>query len=155
MTENKLIKTSLSKAMALCSRREYCTEDIRTRLLSWGLTDNDSKRIINILHNDNFINDIRYSKAFTRDKFIHNKWGKVKIAVHLKVKNIPPDIIKTALDSIDNEDYIKVLKKIISDHRKFIKAKNQYDLKGKLLRYGLSRGFESNLLYDLLGEIEI
>ncbi|MCJ7446859.1 MAG: RecX family transcriptional regulator [Bacteroidales bacterium] len=154
MTENELIKASLSKTMALCSRREYCADDIRTRLKSWGISDNGSEKIINILYKENFINDIRYSKAFVKDKFIYNKWGKVKIAAHLKIKKIPPDIIKTALDSIDNEDYIKILKEILSDHRRFIKARSQYDLKGKLLRYGLSKGFESDLLYGLLNETE-
>lgn len=154
MTENELIKISLSKAMALCSRREYCTDDISTRLKSWGISDNDSEKIINILYKENFINDIRYSKAFVKDKFIYNKWGKVKIAAHLRIKKIPPDIIKTALDSIINEDYIKILKEILSDHRRFIKARSQYDLKGKLLRYGLSKGFESDLLYGLLNETE-
>jgi len=154
MTENELIKTFLTKAMDLCSRREYCTDDIRNKLQSWGITDVDSVKIINILYRENFINDTRYSKAFVRDKFSYNKWGKVKIAAHLKLKKIPPDIIKTSLDSIDHKDYIKILKEILSDHRRFIKAKNQYDLKGKLLRYGLSKGFESDLLYDLLNEIE-
>jgi len=154
MTENKLIKISLSKAMALCSRREYCTDDIRTRLKSWGISDSDSEKIIKILYRENFINDIRYSNAFVKDKFIYNKWGKVKIAAHLRIKRIPPDIIKTALDSIDNENYIKILKELLSEHRKHIKARSQYDLKGKLLRYGLSKGFESNLLYDLLNETE-
>jgi regulatory protein len=154
MTENELIKISLSKAMALCSRREYCSDDIRTRLKSWRISDNDSEKIINILYKENFINDIRYSKAFVKDKFIYNKWGKVKIAAHLRIKKIPPDIIKTALDSIDNEDYIKILNEILSDHRRFIKARSQYDLKGKLLRYGLSKGFESDLLYGLLNETE-
>jgi regulatory protein len=154
MTENELIKISLSKAMALCSRREYCTDDIRIRLKSWGISVNDSEKIINILYKENFINDIRYSKAFVKDKFIYNKWGKVKIAAHLRIKKIPPEIIKTALDSIDNEDYIKTLKELLSEHRRLIRARSQYDLKGKLLRYGLSKGFESDLLYDLLNETE-
>ena len=154
MTENELIKISLSKAMALCSRREYSTDDIRSRLNLWGVSDNNSEKIINILYKENFINDIRYSKAFVKDKFIYNKWGKVKIAAHLRIKKIPPDIIKTALDSIDNEDYIKILKELLSDHRRHIKARSKYDLKGKLLRYGLSKGFESDLLYDLLNDTE-
>ena len=46
------------------------------------------------------------AKAFVRDKFRHNKWGKVKIAAHLKAKGITGDIIGTALGEIDNEEYI-------------------------------------------------
>jgi len=42
----------------------------------------------------------------------------------------------------------------VLQHRKSIKAKNQFDLRGKLLRYGLSKGFESSLLYDILNDME-
>jgi regulatory protein len=66
---------------------------------------------------------------------------------------VPQDIIRSALDSIDNDLYIKLLRELIEAHRKSVKAKNQYDLKAKLLRYGLSKGFESNLLYDILNDL--
>ena len=69
-------------------------------------------------------------------------------------KTFPDEIIKKALDSIDNETYKQTLVNLLSVHRRSVKAKNQYDLKAKLLRYGLSKGFESSLLYDLLNESE-
>jgi regulatory protein len=61
-------------------------------------------------------------------------------------------LIESALASLDNDHYKQTIKDILVSHRKFIKAKNQYDLKGNLLRYGLSKGFESNILYDILNE---
>jgi regulatory protein len=70
------------------------------------------------------------------------------------LKKIPGEIIKNALDSIDNDTYRKTIEDLISGHRRSVKAKNQYDLKGKLLRYGLSKGFESDLLYDILSNSE-
>ena len=152
MSDNTLFKIALNKAMALCSHREYCSHDIYSRLQAWGVGENDSTRIIDLLKKEKFINEERFAKAFARDKFNYNKWGKVKIAAHLRSKNISAEIIKTALDYIDNELYIKVIKDLIAGHKKSVKAKNQYDLKGKLLRYGLSKGFESNLLYDILNE---
>jgi len=154
MPENNIYNTALSKAMVLCSRREYCTDDIRIKLRSWGVGESECEKIIRTLVKENFLNEIRYCEAFVRDKFRYNKWGKVKITAHLKVKKISPEIIKSALDSIDNELYIKTLKVMLAGHRKYIKAKNQYDLKGKLLRYGLSKGFESSLLYELLNDPE-
>ena len=154
MSENALFKTTLSKAMAQCSRREFCCSGIRAKLYSWGLGDIDCEKIISVLIKENFINEDRFAQAFVKDKFNYNKWGKVKIAIHLRVKNIPGDIIRTALDVIDNELYKKTLSDLISGHRRFVKAKNQYDLKAKLLRYGLSKGFESSLLYDLLNDID-
>jgi len=154
MSENALFKTALNKAMAMCSRREFCIEDIRNKLQLWGVGKNDTEKIIGILIKENFINESRYAIAFVKDKFNYNKWGKVKIAVHLRVKKLPPDIVSSALDSIDNELYTKVLKELIANHRRAVKAKNQYDLKAKLLRYGLSKGFESSLLYDILNDLE-
>jgi len=152
MAESEIYKTALNKAMAQCSRRENCISDISNKLISWNVGENDTEKIIALLLKENFINEQRFAAAFTKDKFNYNKWGKIKIAAHLKAKKIPGDIIKTALYSIDYDHYIKVLKDLITLHRRSVKAKNQYDLKAKLLRYGLSKGFESNLLYEILNE---
>jgi|ERR1035437_2364363 regulatory protein len=153
MSEKALFKIALEKAMAQCSRREYCSDDIHNKLSLWGVDNDDIGKILRILISDNFINEPRYATAFVRDKFKYNKWGKVKISAHLRGKKVPQDIISSALDSIDNNLYIKLLRELIEAHRKSVKAKNQYDLKAKLLRYGLSKGFESNLLYDILNDL--
>jgi regulatory protein len=154
MGENPLYKTALNKAMSQCSHREYCCEDIRNKLISWGVGNADSEKIIDVLLRENFINEARYAKAFVKDKFNYNKWGKIKIASNLRIKKIPSDIIRAALDSINNDAYTKSLSDLITVHRKSVKAKNKYDLKAKLLRYGLSKGFESSLLYDILNDLE-
>lgn len=154
MTEKALTDMALNKAMALCSRQEYCCEDIRNKLSQWGVEENDSEKIIGILLKENFLNEERYASAFVRDKFKYNKWGKVKITSHLRAKKLPSDIITSALDSIDKEQYIKMLRELIQSHRSGVRSKNQYDLKAKLLRYGLSKGFESSLLYEILNDME-
>lgn len=154
MIKKELYTIALNKSMALCSSREYCSGDIRGKLSSWGIDDDDSTKIIGMLIKENFINETRYATAFVRDKFKYNKWGKVKIAAHLKFKKLNPGVINTALDSIDNEQYNRVLRELIDNHRKTVKSKNQYDLKAKLLRFGLSKGFESSLLYEILNGLE-
>jgi regulatory protein len=152
MSENTLFKTVLNKAMAECSRREFCCEDIRNKLVEWGIEINDAEKIIGVLISEKFIDESRYASAFVWDKFKYNKWGKVKLAAHLRAKKLSSEIIKSALDSIEDELYNKFLRELIESHRRSVKAKNQYDLKAKLLRYGLSKGFESSLLYDILNE---
>jgi regulatory protein len=152
MADKESYTIALNKSMALCSSREYCCEDIRSKLTAWGVDNEDSDRIIELLIKENFINEPRYASAFVRDKFKYNKWGKVKIAAHLKFKKLNSGVISSALDSIDNEQYNRMLRELIDNHRRTVKSKNQYDLKAKLLRYGLSKGFESNLLYDILNE---
>ena len=154
MGENPLYRIALNKAMAQCSHGEYCCDDIRNKLISRGVGNSDTDKIIDVLIRENFINESRYATAFVKDKFKYNKWGKIKISAHLKMKKIPSGIIRTALDSIDYVDYMKSLIDLITIHRRTVKAKNQYELKAKLLRYGLSKGFESSLLYDILNELE-
>ena len=154
MPYNELFKASVNKAMALCSRREYCISEVMDKLHSWGTDADDNERIIELLKKENFINEERYALGFVKDKFNYNRWGRLKIKAHLRAKNIPAELIKQALDSIDNEIYMKVLGDLVSAHRRSVKAKNQYELKAKLLRYGLSKGFESSLLYDLLNDLE-
>jgi regulatory protein len=153
MAESTLFKTSLNKSMALCSKREYCINDIQLKLESWGVGMSDSEKIISTLIKENFIKEERFASAFVKDKFIYNKWGKVKISAHLRAKRIPADVIRTALDSIDSDKYASVLNGLINSHKKTVKAKNKYDLKAKLLRYGLSKGFESSLVYDVLNSL--
>jgi regulatory protein len=155
MADSTLYKTALSKAMAICSRSEHCTDDIRLKLQLWGVGETDIIRIISELTRENFINEKRYAEAFVKDKFRYNKWGKVKIRANLKLKKLPVEMIGSALDSIDDDLYKKTLADLLASRRRSVKAKNQYDLKGKLLRYGLSKGFESDLLYNILsGEFE-
>jgi regulatory protein len=150
MAEKKSFEAALSRAMALCSRMEYCRDDIRRKSRDWGLTDDECEKILKYLLKENFINEERYARAFTRDKFRYNKWGRLKIAAHLKSKNIDPETIRSALAEIDDDEYLGMLKNLIASHKKTIKAKNEYDLRGKLLRFGASRGFESNLLYEII-----
>jgi regulatory protein len=154
MPENSLVKTALNKAMALCARQEYSSGDIQSKLESWGLNNSEAKSVISTLIKEDFINDKRYAWAFVRDKYRHNKWGKVKIAAHLKAKNISSELISSALASLDDDQYRQMVRDTLDSHRKFIKAKNEYDLKGKLLRFGLSKGFESHILYDILNDLE-
>ena len=147
-------KTALAKAMQICSRRELCQNDVATKLESWGAATLDVHKILDILLKENFINEERYAKAFVNDKFSYNKWGKIKIASHLKAKRIPQATITLALDSIDDTQYVGTIEAILKSHKKTIKAKNDYELKAKLLRFGLSRGFESSLLYEIIGDSE-
>jgi len=150
MSEKDLYKTALNKAMALCSSREYSTREIQDKLGSWGIGSTDKEKIIDVLKKENFINEERFATAFVKDKFSYNKWGKIKISSQLKAKQISGSIIKSALDSIDHEVYTRVITDLITSHKRSVNSKNQYDLKSKLLRYGLSKGFESSILLDIL-----
>jgi regulatory protein len=144
----------LQKAQKVCSGREYCISDIMLLLDRWGAKDEKTKSaVINKLIGEKFIDEVRYCKAFARDHFTYSQWGRVKITQGLKSKNIPAEAIASGLEAIDEEEYLALLRKIIREQQKRIKAKNRYDLKGKILRHALGKGFESHLVYDLINSV--
>ena len=151
MGEKNELDDLLQRAQKVCSGREYCISDIMSLLDRWGARDQKTKSaVINKLIGEKFIDEIRYCRAFARDHFTYSQWGRVKITQGLKSKNIPAEIIASGLEAINEEEYLALLRKIIEDQKKRIKAKNMYDLKGKILRHALGKGFESNLVYALI-----
>lgn len=147
-------KLVLSRAMSLCSKSEKTVYDVRQSMLRWGMTDKEKQnKIIDYLKENNFIDESRYSYSYVRDKHKFNRWGRVKIRAMLRAKGIADSIIDKAISSLSQEEYIKTLKDDISVRRKGLKAKNQYDLRAKLMRFAQSRGYESELCYKIVDEI--
>jgi regulatory protein len=154
MDEKNEKEELLHRAQKICSGREYCISDITSLLDRWGAKDERTKSwIINKLVEDKFLDEVRYCRAFARDHFSYSQWGKVKIAMSLKTKSIPEAAISSGLEAIDEGEYLALLNKIIGDQQKRVKAKNRYDLKGKLLRYALGKGFESHLVYEAINSM--
>ena len=144
----------LHRAQKVCSGREYCVSDIMSLLERWGARDEKTRSaVINKLIGEKFIDEFRYCRAFARDHFTYSQWGRVKITQALKSKNIPAEAILSGLEAIDQEEYRALLRKIIEDQKKRIKAKNTYDLKGRILRHALGKGFESHLVYDMINSV--
>lgn len=135
-------KQALARIQKICSIQEKCSFDVRRKLFDWSIEEKEVERIINCLVYDKFIDDNRFAKSFVREKFRINKWGRIKITYTLKQKRIPESTIVLALEEIEEEEYLQVLETELIKKKKSIKAKNQFDLKGKLLRFGQGKGFE-------------
>jgi regulatory protein len=144
---------ALSKAMAICSKAEKCIFDIQTKLDEWGIEKADAQKIIKTLIAEKFIDEDRYTRYFVRDKFRFNQWGKVKIVFMLKSKKIPATLIEDALQEISDEAYLELLVKLLEDKAKKTKFVNEYDKKGKLVRFAQSRGFEFEVINEALKSI--
>jgi len=151
MGNEKELDEFLNRAQKVCSGREYCISDISSLLERWGARDEKTRAaVINKLIEEKFIDEVRYCRAFTRDHFTYSQWGRVKITLALKSKNIPSEVIASGLEAIDEGEYLALLEKIVAEQQKRIKAKNRYELKGKILRHAIGKGFESHLVYDVI-----
>lgn len=146
---------ALERAMNLCSRSEHCMKDVLDKLNSWKLTsEKDNKSIIKSLTDDKFIDEKRYARSYTQDKFRFNKWGRIKIRAMLKRRGISNDDIDSALEMIDNDAYVQMIEEEMSSKKKSIKAKNIFDLKAKLFRFAGSRGYEKEYIYDFINKLD-
>jgi regulatory protein len=146
-------KTALIKAEGLCARQEKCESEIKSKLLDWGLNTEETNEILELLITRSFIDNHRYAKAFVREKSTIGKWGKIKIEFALKQKHIQPCFIKTALEEINETNYDTLLEKELSAKLKSIKSKNVYEIKSKLIRFGISRGYENGKVFDKVNKI--
>jgi len=133
---------AIERAEFLCARQERCSDDIRKKLVQWKVSTSNIDKIIKKLVTDGFINDERFALMFARDKSKFNKWGPLKIAYALKLKHFSEDTIKSALNEIEGTNDQSQLVEILSKKAKNIKAKSPYDLKVKLIRFAVSRGFD-------------
>lgn len=140
---------------ALCSRREYCEFDIREKLLRTSISTEDCEEIVATLKKLNMINDERYAMAYANDKFQFNKWGKQKITAMLRMKHISSAIITAATNQIDNSDHKEQCLALLKNKARSTKAKDIVELKNKLLRYALGRGFDYETSLQALSEITL
>lgn len=140
---------------AMCSRREYCEYDIREKLKKNQLDDTDITTVIKELKERNFINDERFATAYAKDKFQFNGWGKRKIAMMLSFKNIDDDTISNAINNIEQDPYKEKCLALLKSKAKSIKAENLSELKNKLLRFSIGRGFDYETSLQCISEITL
>ncbi len=138
------------KASYYCSLSEHCIQKVREKLVQWEAPKELIQPIIDKLVEDDYINEERFARAFVKDKFRFNHWGRIKITTHLRVLSISSDIIAKAIGEIDEDEYAEILDETVEKKRKTIKKSTDYEIRAKLLRHALSRGFEYELIASKL-----
>lgn len=144
---------AIDRAQWLCSQQEKCSFDIKKKLIQWGVDSENIQIAIDSLINDKFIDEARYAVTFAREKARFSKWGPKKIEYSLRSKHIPDDYIKRALKEAEEFFDYDTLKELLIKKAKMVNHKNSYDLKVKLLRFGVSRGFEYDDVKSILSKI--
>jgi len=144
-------KQALIKAESYCAYQERCQQELRDKLYSWGLHEIQVENVIADLIASNFINEERFAKAYAGGKFRIKKWGRVKISIELKRRKISAYCIKKGLAEIEEEEYIKTLQKVAEVKIKATKERDSKKKKYKVMNYLLSRGFENDLVVEVVG----
>ena len=140
---------------ALCAQAEHCQQEMRDKMRRWELDETVQNRIIDRLIKERYIDDERYARAFVKDKIRYNKWGRRKVQQALWQKHIDADIQQQVLDEIDEKEYLDILRPLLKQKRKSIKAESDYELNQKLIRFALGRGFDFDIIRQCLNVDDI
>lgn len=141
------------KAGHYCAYQERSQQEVRDKLYEWGLWPEAIENIIARLITGNFINEERFAHAYARGKFNQKGWGRLKIRQGLRLKKVPEILIKKALLAIDNDDYLKSLLNVLTKKAGALTERDPFKRKYKLQQYAISRGYESDLVADVVREL--
>lgn len=152
--EKKKIKLTpsqaLLKAANFCAYQERSHYEVTQRLAEWGIYGIDAQEILLQLIEQNYLNEERFAIAFAGGKFRVKQWGRVKIKLELKQHKVSDYCINKALSEIDDDAYMKTLEEELIQKWNKTKDANILSKRAKVARYLLSRGFEQDLIWDIL-----
>ncbi len=135
---------------ALCAQAEHCRQEMRDKMVRWGLDETVQERVVGRLVRERYVDDERYARAYVNDKVRYQKWGRRKIQQGLWTKRIDDDTQQRVLDEVSDEEYLAVLRPLLRQKRKTVKAQSDYELNQKLLRFALGRGFTFDIIRQCL-----
>lgn len=148
--KTKSAAEALSALMRLCSRAEKSSGDALRLMYRWGVPVSERQGVLAKLIEMRFIDDARYAEAYTREKSEISGWGARKIAQNLYQKGVSKDIVSRTLAMIVGDDQRDMLEKKLRRKLSSTKASSDYELRGKLLRYALSQGYDYDMSIDVI-----
>ncbi|TWR26014.1 RecX family transcriptional regulator [Mucilaginibacter achroorhodeus] len=144
------VNVAKAKAEHYCAYQERSQQEVRDKLYDWGLWPDAVEQIITYLIEENFLNEERFAKAYVKGKFNQKQWGRIRIKQGLKLKRVSPNLIKKAMLVIDADDYIAALTRLIEKKAPTIFEKDTFKRRYKLQQYAMGRGYEADLISDVL-----
>lgn len=151
--ESITVTEAIKKMEHYCAYQERCHKDISEKLSTMKLIPEAKEKIILHLIEHNFLNEERFAKSFVRGKFRIKKWGKQRITRELKFRQISEYCIKIALKEIPENDYLATFHEIAEKKYALLAEQDSYKKRKKLIDYLLYRGWENQLVFDKVTEL--
>ena len=134
-----------------CKYQERCHSEVRNKLYELGCRTEEVEQQIVMLIENGFLNEERFARAYARGKFRMKQWGREKIRQQLKLRKISDYCIKKAMTEINGDDYEAVLMKLASKKAAEVRSdRSEQSRKGKMYRYLLQKGFERDMVMDVI-----
>jgi regulatory protein len=150
----KTAQQALQSLMRLCARSEKSTGDALRLMRTWGVPEAEQRGVLEKLIANRYIDNRRYTEAYTREKSQLAGWGERKIAMQLRLKGVEREIIGEVMALlVADDDRVERLRERLKRKLRTTKAANDYELRGKLLRYALGLGYDYDMAKETVEEV--
>lgn len=145
-------KTLTARIEAVCARQEKSPAEVLALLKRWGAEGETAQQILVGLKAGKFVDEERYARAFVQDKVRIEHWGFVKVRLSLRGKGVSVSLADRAIKAFDQEEYRRMVRSELEKKHKLVKAPVRKAWQ-QLARFGAGRGYEMDIMYDMLDEI--
>lgn len=147
------MSSTLDKLKHYCAFQERCHAEVKTKLNQLKVWGSDADEMIAVLISEDYLNEERFARSYARGKFKMKQWGRIKIKQALKSKNISAYCIRKGMEEIDQEDYLQALRRLAAEKYGLLKSELYLKRQFKTMQYLMSKGYESDLVREILKEI--
>ncbi|WP_394353416.1 regulatory protein RecX [Chryseobacterium sediminis] len=137
------------KLVNYCVYQDRCHAEVEQKMREFLLIDEAKEEIILYLLKENYLNEERFTRSYIRGKFYIKHWGKTKIKMNLKQKQISERLINSCFDEIDDSDYENTIRKIFEGYYSKQIGLKEYQKKTKTIKHLMSKGFEYEKIIDI------
>ena len=145
-------KVILEKMRSYCMYQDRCVQEVIKKLTRLQVIDKTKSKIIDHLIEDDYLNEVRFAKSFIQGKLRIKKWGRIKLNYELRIRGIKKFIIDEEINKISKEDYYDYFNEFSNNKIKTLKGSKEQK-KRSFVNYFTYRGWENNLIYEKLNEI--
>jgi regulatory protein len=152
----KMYKKQLTKEQALqklrhyCGYQERCESEVKDKLYRLGVSVKEYAEIISTLIKENCLNEERFSIAYAGGKFRIKQWGRIKIKHALLQKQVSDHCINKTLQQIDEKEYNLVLKSLAEEKYAALMNEQYLVRKKKTMDYLIGKGYEPELVNNIV-----
>lgn len=147
------LKIVNEKIRNYCAIMDRCQHQVFQKLQKYGVSDHHSHDILIELIQQDFLNEERFAKSYSSGRFKIKKWGKRKISYQLSLLKVSKECINSGLLEIDDEEYSETLNSLAEQKYLALKDKNLFVRKRKVANYLVSKGYESELVWNKISSL--
>lgn len=142
------------KIEAYCAYQDRCHSEVKSKLFSYGLNYDEVDTLMADLISNRFLDEERFAISYVSGKFRIKNWGRIKIRQALKLKQVSDYCIKKGMEELDLDEYTSVIQKLVNrKSEELSKETDNFKKKMKIARFMASRGFESDLVFDAIEQL--